>query len=226
MAVDEDTVDPDRPRALHVRHDVVTDVDDGRRLDAGLLERPLEDPRMRLLEADSGRRRDEVEVPHQVERVEQLRQVPHPVAHRADGEAALLECGERRIGVGKDVPVAGDHEQLGQAAVEGVRHRFQSEVGDGRSVDLDRAPIARLLVRLEALLHPPATVVVGTTQGRVELADLDVHAKFGEGDGVHRLPRWVRPHDRVTDVQEHGAQRPGLRVGHWRRKRSAADCVR
>ena len=67
---------------------------------------------MGLLEADARAGRDEVEVPDQVERVEQLGQVPDPVAHRPDHQPALLERGQRRVGIGKDVPVAGHHEQL------------------------------------------------------------------------------------------------------------------
>ena len=51
------------------------------------VERPLEDARMRLLEADAGAGGDEVEVAHEIEGVEQLGQVPDPVAHRPDGRA-------------------------------------------------------------------------------------------------------------------------------------------
>ena len=52
-----------------------------------LLERPLEDARVGLLEADAGAGGDEVEVPDEVERVQQLGQVPDPVAHRSDRQA-------------------------------------------------------------------------------------------------------------------------------------------
>src|SRR5918995_590001 len=65
-------------------------------------------------------------------------------------EVPLLECLERRARIGKDVPAAGHHEQVRQAAIEGIGHRRQSELGDRGGVDLDRQLEARLLARLEA----------------------------------------------------------------------------
>ena len=179
-----------------------------------LFERPFEDPRMRLLEADARAGGDEVEVPHEVEGMEELRQVPDPVAHGADRQAALLQRGEGRIRIGKDVPVAGHHEQLAKPTEEGVGHRLKPELRDRGRIDLDGAPEARLLVRLESgVVDAPAAVVVGASQRGVQLADLDLDAEFAEGDLVDSLPRGIRAHHGVADVQEDGAQRPGL-IGH------------
>ena len=112
------------------------------------------------------------------------------------------------------MPVAGHHEQLAEAAVERLGHRLQPELGDRGGVDLDGALEARLLGRLEAdVVDPPAAVVVRASQRGVQLADLDLDPELAEGDRVHRLPRGIRPHDGVADVEEDGAQRPGL-IGH------------
>ena len=58
--------------------------------------------------------------------------------------------------------------------------------------------------RLEAALATPAAVVVRPPQGGVEVVDAHLDAVLGKGDGVHGLPRGIRAHDRVADVEEDG----------------------
>ena len=81
--------DPDAARSENVGVHVVPDVDDRLGRDARTPERPLEDGGVRLLVADARAGGDEVEVANEVERVEQLRQVPDPVAHGSHDQPPL-----------------------------------------------------------------------------------------------------------------------------------------
>ncbi len=214
VAVDEHRADAQRACPGHVGVHVVSDVDRLIGCHASLLEGVLEDAAVRLLEADARAGGHEIELAHQIEGMQQLGQVPHPVAHRPKDQAALADGVQGVVGIGEHVPVAGEHEQLVQPAEELGGHRSDPQLGDGCLVDEDRALKAGLLRRLERLTETPAPVVVGRAQGAIELRNADLDPELAEGYGVHVLPRGIGTHDRVTDVQEDRAQRPIARLAH------------
>ena len=203
---------------------MVADVYHLGRTHAGLLEGIAEDPRVRLFEPDAGGRRDEVEVTDQLEGVQQLRQRPDPVAHRSNDQVPRAETVQGGGHLREDVPVAGHEEQLGEAPEEGIRQWTDAQPFYRQPVDLDRALKARLLVRLEATLHPPSAVVVGLPQRDPQRLDVNFDAVLGEGHGVDLLPRRAGAHDRVADVQEDGAQGP--KAGRGGRPRLARVSLR
>src|SRR5688500_815989 len=194
-------------------------------LDAHLVQRQLEEGRIRLRDTDRTGRKDEVEIPVQLELGQNCPQVRAPIAHDADADVVhLAHRRQHWLDVRVGLPGVG-RELAGEDAVKHLVARLDAELAQHDAVVLppvvlDAAVVAPGVVARPVVLVPEPTVGLLPCGAHLVLGDgvaIGIeHARERVGQrATRREQREARvqaqqsvAHDAATVAHHHGPMRP------------------